>query len=336
MTAAAFAAALPKVELHLHLLGATSPATVATLAARYPEPGVPADPGELTAFYRFTGFAHFIEVYTAVNRLVGTAEDVVTLVEGLTGDLLRQNVRYAEVTVTPLSHIRTGVDPQELAAALDTGRRAAGNRGLTLAWVFDASADDGPPGAESTVDWVLAHAPPATVAFGLGGPEQGYPRRAFAGAFARAKANGLRSAPHAGETTGPGEVRAAARDLRADRIGHGLGAAVDPGLLAELADAGTALEICPTSNLRTGAVGSWAEHPLPAIAAAGVPVVLGSDDPGMFATSLTAEYLRCHDELGFDRAGLLGLARTAIDAAFCDAALAAALRAELDAFAAGG
>ncbi|MER7013611.1 adenosine deaminase [Saccharopolyspora sp. NPDC000359] len=330
-----FIAALPKAELHVHLLGSADVATVAALAQRHPERGVPQDPAELAAYYEFTDFAHFLEVYTAVNRLVTTEADVEHLVIGLAKALAADNTRYAEVTVTPLSHLRAGIDPVGLADALNSGRATAARLGVEIAWVFDVSGDDGPRAGMSTLDWVVRCAPPGTVAFGLGGPEAGVPRASFRESFAAARAAGLRSVPHAGETTGPGEVRSALTELGADRIGHGIGSATDPGLLAELAERGVPLEVCPTSNLRTGAVRSWAEHPLPRLLTAGVPVTIGTDDPGMFGTTPNLEYARCATQLGMTTTDLVSLARAGFDAAFCAPSTRQAMHAELDAITAG-
>ncbi|WP_007025017.1 adenosine deaminase [Saccharomonospora iraqiensis] len=329
-TVEAFVAALPKVELHVHLLGSADLTTVADLARGHPQGEVPTDPEELAAYYEFTNFDHFLDVYVALNRLVTTGESVERLIIGLAETLAADNVRYAEVTVTPLSHLKVGIDPAELADALESGRLAARACGVEIAWIFDVSGDDGLVGAWATLDWILRHQPVGTVAFGLGGPETGVPRAAFHDAFASARAAGLRSVPHAGETTGPGEVLSALTELRADRIGHGIAAADAPRLLAHLAEHDVPLEVCVTSNLRTGAVGSWAEHPLPSLLTAGVPVTLGTDDPGMFGTTLSREYVLCATRLGLDSTELASVTRAGIDAAFCSPATRRALHAELD------
>ncbi|OLT29945.1 adenosine deaminase [Nocardiopsis sp. CNR-923] len=321
-----FIAALPRVELHLHLLGAASPDAVASLARRRPEHGVPTEPDGVRRYFRFTGFAHFVEVYTAVNALVTSGADVFDLVVALAADLAARAVGYAEVTVTPLSHLRAGVAPDALSEALAAGRAAAGERhGVTLNWIFDASGDDGPEGASATLDWVLRQRPEGAVGFGLGGPEDVAPRAPFREVFARARAHGLHSVPHAGETTSAAQVWSAVRDLGAERIGHGVRAVDDPALLAFLADRGITLEVCPTSNLRTGAVSDLDAHPLPALLAAGVPVALGSDDPAMFDTDLDAEYRQCHDRWGMPPARLLDLAENAVRAAYCGESLRTAL-----------
>ncbi|MBF6331908.1 adenosine deaminase [Nocardia transvalensis] len=323
---------MPKVELHVHLLGSASVETVSGLACLRPDLGVPADPAELGRYFRFTDFAHFIEVYTAVNKLVTSGSDVLALVVDLGAQLAANNVRYAEVTVTPLSHLRAGIAAAELARALTIGRRivAARNR-IHMNWIFDVSGDDGISGAFATVDWILRYQPEGAVGFGLGGPERGVPRRLFRPAFDKARANGLHCIPHAGEVTDAGEVWSAARDLGAERIGHGIRAVADPRLLEHLADRGTTLEICPSSNLCTGAVRTLEEHPLPALLAAGVPITIGTDDPTMFDTTLNREYQLCHDRLGIPLRTLVDTVESGVRAAFCPEPLAREIRHHLDA-----
>jgi aminodeoxyfutalosine deaminase len=328
---AAFVAALPKVELHLHLVGSASLDTVLALARRHPDRGVPTDRDELRRFYAFTDFRHFLDVYHRVNLLVTSGADVVTLLDGLAAELALRGARYAEVQVTPVRNRMAGIGYPDLAAALADGRALARERhGVELGWVFDADATLGPAGAEETVDFAVGHRPEGTVGIGLGGPEVGVRRADFAPAFRRAVAAGLHSVPHAGETVGPDEVWAAVTELGAERIGHGIGAAGDPRLLEHLAEHGIALEVCPISNLRTGAVRDIKAHPLPALVAAGVPVTLATDDPGMFHTDLEAEYLLCHEVFGMGIAELAEIARTGARAAFCPPALRDRILTEID------
>jgi aminodeoxyfutalosine deaminase len=326
-----FVATLPKVELHLHLVGSATPETVLTLARRHPDGGVPTEPAALRQFYAFTSFPHFLDVYAQVNLLVRTGADVLILLDGLAALLAANRVRYAEVQVTPVRNRMAGIGFDELAQALTDGRALARDRHqVELGWIFDADAALGPPGAAETAEFAVRHRPEGTVGIGLGGPEVGVHRADFAPAFRVARDAGLHSDPHAGETVGPAEVWAALRELGAERIGHGIGAAADPALLAHLASRGIALEVCPTSNVRTGAVPSLAEHPLPTLLAAGVPVTLATDDPGMFHTSLNDEYLRCHQAFGLTAADLTELARTGARAAFCPETTRRAILAEID------
>ena len=328
----AFLHALPKVELHVHLLGSASPSTVAALARRHAPGPVPTDPDALIRFCTFRDFAHFIEVYDQVSQLVTGPTDVVDLVVGLAADLAAANVRYAEVTVTPATHVRAGLDPAALADALTEGRvRASRDHRVELGWIFDTAGELGPDAAWETLAWVLRHRPPGTVGFGLGGPEIGVERSRFARVFAAARSEGLHSLPHAGETTGPATVWSALTDLGAERIGHGIHAVGDPLLLDHLATHRIALEVCPTSNVRTGAVATLSEHPLPQLVRHGVPVTLNTDDPGLFGCDLVGEYRLAHDRFGLTPAELVRIARNGVDAAFCPPGTKARIRAEIDA-----
>ena len=329
----AWIAGLPKVELHVHLLGSASVPTVLELARRHPERGVPTDEAELARFYRFTDFAHFIDVYISVNTLVRTAADVEAVASGVLADLAGQQVRYVELTVTPDSHLLMGIEPGAVAEALVAARtRARAEHGIEVGWVFDIPGELGLESGLRTIDWVERYAPEGSVAFGLGGPEVGVPRPQFADVFARARALGLASVPHAGETTGPETVWDALRELGAQRIGHGIAAADDPELMAHLATHGITLEVCPTSNVRTGAVASLAEHPWPRLVAAGVPVTLNSDDPGMFDTTLNGEFAVARDVFGVDADGMTDLVRTALDASYAPAEVRDRVTAELAAY----
>jgi len=325
-----FISALPKVELHVHLVGSASVPTVLELARRHPERGVPTEEAALRAYYEFTDFPHFIDVYTAVNRLVRTGADVTELVLGLARDHAANNVRYAEVTVTPTSHLKSGIDPAEVAEALTEGRRLARERyGVEYGWVFDIDGVDLRAGAPITMDWVRGHRPDGTVALGLGGPEVGVPRAWFRDQFDEARELGLRCLPHAGETTGPETVWSALTDLGAERIGHGTSAARDARLMAHLADHDIAVEVCPTSNIRTKAVDTFARHPLPVLLDSGVPVTLATDDPGMFHTTVNQEYLTCHEVFGFDRKTLAELVITGVRASYAPDVVKTALLADI-------
>ena len=331
---AGFVAGLPKAELHVHHVGSAAPHTVAQLAARHDgATPVPADPDRLAEYFTFTDFAHFIEVYLSVVDLIRDAEDVWTLTYDIARDLAGQQVRYAELTLTPYSSMARGIPAEAFCEAVEDARsRAEEDFGTRLRWCFDIPGEAGIPAADLTLDVALRLRPEGLVSFGLGGPELGVPRGAFAEHFAAARAAGLHSVPHAGESTGPESVWDALDLLGAERIGHGIAAVQDAALLDRLRADDVALEICPTSNVCTRSVPSLDAHPLPALVAAGVPVTINSDDPPMFSTTLNDEYLVAAALLGLDESGLAGLARNAVRASFLDPAGKAELLAEIDAY----
>lgn len=331
-----FVAGLPKAELHVHHVGSASPRIVAELAARHEgNTPVPADPERLAEYFRFTDFGHFIQVYLTVVDLIRTGEDVWTLTYEVARELAAQQVRYAELTVTPYSSVRRGIPAPEFCEAIeDARRRARDDFGLALTWCFDIPGEAGLEAAEVTLDIATRLRPDGLVSFGLGGPEVGVPRAQFAPYFQRAVAEGLHSVPHAGESTGPETIWDALEHLAPERIGHGIAAARDPRLMERLAADGIALEVCPTSNVCTQSVPSLAEHPLPALVAAGVPVTINSDDPPMFSTTLDHEYEVAAELLGLDERGVTELARAGVRHSFLDDAGKAVLLAEIDAYAA--
>ncbi|GAA0512314.1 aminodeoxyfutalosine deaminase [Paractinoplanes deccanensis] len=329
-----FIAGLPKAELHVHHVGSASPRIVAELAARHEgSTPVPADPAALADYFAFRDFAHFIEVYLSVVDLIRDDEDVRTLTYEVARELARQQVRYAELTITPYSSVRRGIAAPAFCAAIEDARRsAATDFGIELRWCFDIPGEAGLASAEETLRIALEEQPDGLISFGLGGPEIGVPRPQFKPFFDKARAAGLHSVPHAGETTGPETIWDALRELGAERIGHGISAAQDPALMAHLAEHRIPLEISPTSNLRTRAVPSLDEHPLPRLVEAGVLVSINSDDPPMFGTTLEEEYAVAAKLLGLDAKGVAGLAHAAVEQSFLAPERKRELAAEIDGY----
>ncbi len=330
-----FVSGLPKAELHVHHVGSATPDLVAELIDRHPDAAtaVPRDPAALAEYFTFTDFAHFIEVYLSVVDLVRTQDDVRLLTYRVAQSLAGQQVRYAELTLTPHTTVLRGVPIEAYVEATEDARTAAErDLGIVLRWIYDIPGELHLGAADATLRYALDHGPSALVGFGLGGPEIGTPRAQFAPHFAAARAAGLHSVPHAGETTGPQTIWDALTHLGAERIGHGCSAVRDAALLEHLAVAGVPVEVCPTSNLATGAVASLAEHPVRAMRDAGVPITVNSDDPPMFSTTLNREYLIAAELLGLDETGLADLALAAVDASFAPDDVARRLRAEIEAY----
>lgn len=340
VASAAFLAALPKAELHVHHVGSVSASTLAALAERHPG-SVPTEPEALADYFTFTDFGHFIEVYLSVVDLIRDPDDVRLLTDQVLTDLAAQQVRYAEVTVTPYTSVNrsntgTGIAPEAFIEAIEDARTAAErDHDLQVRWIFDIPGEAGIPAADETLRIALEHGPSSLVGFGLGGPEIGVPRPQFKPHFDAARAAGLHSVPHAGETTGPQTIWDALNELGAERIGHGTSAVRDPALVAHLAERRIPVEVSLTSNLATGAVTDLAAHPVRELIEQGVVVTLNSDDPPMFGTTLSREYELAADLLTLDEAGAAELARTAVRSSFLDPAAQAPLLAEIDSHLAG-
>jgi adenosine deaminase len=331
-------AALPKVELHLHLEGALRPETMFALAGRN---GVelPADsPEGLGALYRFGDFGDFARLFLTGLKVLRTAADFADATAALAAELAAQNVRYAEVTTTPFAHIRRGVAAEEYRDGLNAGRRLARTaHGVELAWICDISRETEDPGSEETLGFLLGRtAPDGVVGLGLGGMEAGYPPAPFAASFAKAHANGLAALPHAGETVGPESVWSAVRDLHADRVAHGVTCLADPALVDHLAAHGIPLDIAITSNVLLGLAASPEAHPLGDLRRAGLTLTLNTDDPAYFGTTLTRELRIAHEAHGLDRAALVEAQCTALAVSYAPADVRARVTAELAAVTAAG
>jgi aminodeoxyfutalosine deaminase len=329
----AFVTALPKAELHVHLEGSIAPELACTLAARHglPLPGDERGPAGVREAFRFDGFGGFIRAYLAISRCLRTVDDLRDAIGGLAARLAAQNVRHAEVTFTPITHVAMfGTAIDTLHAGLLEGRAAAADRGVSIAFVLDivrSFLDQ----AEPTLDFALTlHEHGAVAGLGLAGPEGGdHPYAPLADTFARAKAAGLRSLPHAGELLGPHSIRAALEVIGADRIGHGIRCVEDPALVEELARRKVPLEVCPSSNVALAVVPSLADHPLPRLLDAGLELSLATDDPALFGVELVEEYLRCADAFALDAPQLRALAAASLRHAVVDDAQRSAWLAEL-------
>jgi aminodeoxyfutalosine deaminase len=332
--------AAPKAELHVHLEGSIRPATLLVLAQRN---GVtlPADSEQgLRAWFAFRDFAHFIDIYIAVTRCLKTAEDYELIAYEFGAAMARQNVRYAEVTFTPSTQRWLGVPHEVWLPGLNRGRhRAHADFGVEMRWIFDIvrsipDLDRRIAGADYTTSSAIECRDEGVVALGLGGLEAGYPAQDFVRWFDQARAAGLHSVPHAGETAGPESIWASLRHLGAERIGHGVSSIADPELLDYLAEQHVPLEVCPTSNVRLGIVSSYAEHPLRRLYEAGVPLTVNSDDPALFGTTLNDELALLADPSGLDITAvdqiILNGARYAFLPESEKAAIVASLQSDLD------
>jgi adenosine deaminase len=312
---------MPKAEIHVHLEGSVRPATLLELARRNGVQPPAEDEAGLREFFRFRDFPHFIEVYIAVCSCLRTPEDFATIVLELGEDAAAQNIRYLEIHFNPETNVRKrGLDFHQMLAGMSRGRSEARERwGVEMRWIADGVRDSetSPFSVTQTVDWIAPlPAKDGVVALGLGGNEVGYPPTAFVADFARAREAGLHTVAHAGETTGYTTICDSLDFLSVERIGHGVRAVDNLVLVERLARDRVPLELCPTSNLCTGVVSSFADHPFRALDEAGVLVTVNSDDPPLFGTTLTDEFLVLARHWGYDADGVQRIALNAVDAAF--------------------
>ncbi|HZD31865.1 MAG TPA: adenosine deaminase [Candidatus Angelobacter sp.] len=329
----AFILSLPKAELHLHLEGTVDPATLAELSRRHPTPLTTtnnrytniADSGrvfteeEADELYQYKDFTGFLLAFKAVTERLRTAADYELVTYRMMQKLRAQNVLHAEVYVSVgVIHWRGG-EFAPLFEGLERGRqRGERDFGVSLYWIFDAVRHFGPDAAERVLDetLVLRKISNSVVGIGLGGDERRAPPELFRDVYTRARSEGLRTTVHAGETVGPESIWSALRDLKPDRIGHGLRAADDPALLQHLVNMQVPVEACISSNVLTGCCPSAAEHSARKLFDAGVMVTLNTDDPDMFRTSLVREYQIAQNTLGLNDEDLTELALNSFRASF--------------------
>jgi adenosine deaminase/aminodeoxyfutalosine deaminase len=315
-----FIRGLPKAELHLHLEGTIAPATLVELSARHDT--YPLTEHEAEALYKFTDFTEFIESFKAVTRRLRDPEDYEIAAWRMMQQLAAQGVVHAEVFISVgVIYMWRNFDPrcfEPIFAALERAReRAAHELGLSLYWIFDAVRHFTVEEADRVFRKAaeLRELYPSIVAIGLGGDERHAGSAPFRHLYARARDAGLRLTNHAGETTGP-EAIWEALDIGSERIGHAVSAIRDDTLLQDLKVRRTALELNPTSNVRTGVCPSFAAHPLRRYFDLGLLVTINSDDPAFFGSDLANEFLLAHTEQGFTREELRRLAANSIQASF--------------------
>ncbi len=296
---------LPKAELHLHLEGSIEARTLAELC-----PGLNA--AEVEKRYQYADFAGFIETFKWITGFLQSPEHYALITRRLLESLEAQCVTYAEITLS------AGVvlwRKQDFAAIYEAVRRVAAESTVKVFWLLDAVRHFGPEPAMEVAKLAAERVDDGVVAFGIGGDEARGPAEWFGEVFAYARSQGLRLTAHAGETCGPESVWRAL-EIGSERIGHGIACASDPALLRRLRDQNIQLEICVSSNVATRAVPNLAAHPIRRIYDAGVPIVINSDDPGLFHTTLTREYEIARREFGFTDAEISCLAENSFRYAF--------------------
>ncbi len=338
MDVSPFILRLPKAELHLHLEGTVDTDTLIELSKRHPTPlpvennryapdpsgGEVLDQAKVERIYGYTDFTGFLLAFKAVTERLRTPEDYELITYNMCRNLARENVLHAEVFVSVGVVLWRGGNFEPLFAGMERGRlRAESDFGISLLWIFDAVRHFGAEEGRAVVDLALKlrqnqfaeRDTSSIVGFGIGGDERRTGAGEFADVYRYAAEHGLRLTAHAGESV-PADSIWGAINIGAERIGHGLHAIHDPELIEHLAEKQLPVEVCISSNVRTGCCLKLSDHPVRKLFDAGVMITLNSDDPTMFQTTLAREYQIAHDEFGFTGEQLRELARNSFEASF--------------------
>jgi adenosine deaminase len=308
--------ALPKVDQHVHIVGSTRPETLLWLAQEgdLKEPFRSVD--EAHRFFQYRDFSHFISVYTAVLRCITDENQFERITYELLESDARCNVRYVEASFSAPDHVLKGLDYGRMLDAINRGvRRARVDFGVECNIRIDLVRNYGPEVGMEVLDWIKGKNE-NIVSVDIGGSEEKFPPGPFAPVYQKARNMGLHLVAHAGEAAGSESIWDAIKCLGAEHIGHGLAARSDPELAEYLRTRGTTVEMCPTSNVRTGVVQSLKEHPIRTFFERGLRVTVNTDDPSMFGTDMNNEYLSLCRELDFTVPDLFRLSLNAVDSLF--------------------
>ena len=308
----------PKVELHLHLEGAAPPAFIRGLAREkhIDLSGIFDDKGG----YRYHDFWDFLKVYEAATETLKTPEDYHRLTLAVLEESAASGVVYSETFLSPdfCGGRDVGAWKEYLQAIREAADLAESRDGIILRGIVTPIRHFGPEKARETALCAAETAGGWIVGFGLAGDEKMFSPKNFRWSFDAAREAGLRLTCHAGEWGGPQSVRDAIRDLQVERIGHGVRAIEDLALVDEIAEQGIVLEVCPGSNIALGLYKGWRQHPVHALRERGVKVTVSTDDPPFFHTTMANEYTRLAEAFEWNDGVFASIARTSIDAAFCD------------------
>jgi adenosine deaminase len=309
---------MPKLEQHVHIVGSVRPATLLWLME---DSGLdlPYETVEdLKGFYSYSDFPHFLEVYSNVNDSITRESHYERITYEMMESQAACNVWHTEALFSAWDHVRRGLDYGLMVDAINRGIRIAEREfGVTCTIRVDLVRNYGPEVGIKVLDLVEEKGD-NVVAIDTGGSEHGYPPKPYRDCYRRAREMGLHTAAHQGEGAGVDYVWECVEYLEPERIGHGVAAGQDPELMNLLARRGISIESCPVSNLRTGAVGSWAEHPIRRFIDHGVKVSVSSDDPPMFGTDMNNEYLQLHRNLGFTLDELFQISLDSVETSFLE------------------
>ncbi len=310
--------ALPKLEQHVHIVGSTRPETFLWLIedSGMDLPYMTVE--DLEEFYDYSDFPHFLEVYSTVNDSITRESHYERITYEMMESQAACNVRHVEALFSAWDHVRRGLDYGLMVDSINRGiRRATREFGVTCTIRVDLVRNYGPEIGMKVLD-LIEEKGDNVVAIDTGGSELGYPPKPYRECYRRARKMGLHAVAHQGEGAGGDYVWECVEHLSPERIGHGVAAGRDTGLMKLIAGRGIGIESCPVSNLRTGAVGSWAEHPIRRFIEHGIRVSVSSDDPPMFGTDMNNEYLQLHRNMGFTVDELFQISLNSVETSFLE------------------
>lgn len=296
--------ALPKAELHLHLLGGIRSQTAVDLA-RKNHVKLPYDPTrDWGGAFHQRSLSAFVESFISLFDLLRDSSDFERLAIEVLEDLASDGVKYTEPRITITSHLTRGVSEEAIGGGLQrAARKMKASHGVEVGWIIDFPRVLGIQTAESALAHAIRGKEWGVTGFDIAGYEGHSPEDpALIEIFEKARESGLGLTAHVGEKGPPDHVWTAIRDWKVNRIGHGIQSIHDPALVEELVHRQIPLEVCPSSNVALGAVPNYVDHPVDDLFRAGVPVTLNTDDPTLFGTTLSEEILRTADLFGWSRA----------------------------------
>ncbi|MEM3070006.1 MAG: adenosine deaminase [Candidatus Bathyarchaeia archaeon] len=307
---------IPKVELHVHIVGSVRAETLLRLIEEGHLDSDLRSLKDVEGLYRFRDFPHFISVYSKVVDCITDEKQFEHITYQLLEGEARCNVKYVEASFSPMDHALRGLDYGEMLDSINRGvARARAEFGVICNLRVDLVRNYGPEKGMEVLNWVEEKGE-NIISVDIGGSEERFPPKPYAKVFKRAREMGLHTVAHAGEAAGPDSIWEALRLLKVERIGHGVAAKDDSSLIDYLMRRGIGVEACPTSNIRTGVIPSLSEHPIRRFFETGLKVSVNTDDPSMFRTDMNKEYLQLHRELGFTVDELYRLSLNALETSF--------------------
>jgi adenosine deaminase len=308
--------ALPKAEQHVHIVGSIRPETLLWLAEEADVQKQFETIDDARRFFQYRDFPHFISIYNTVLNCITEEDQFERIAYEMLENDAHCNVRYVEASFSAPDHVRKGLNYGSILDAINKAIHCARiDFGIECNLRIDLVRNYGPKTGMQVLDWIEAKGD-NIVSIDLGGSEETFPPKPFAPVYRRAEKMGLRLVAHAGEAAGPESVWQAIKHLKVEHVGHGVSASQDRKLMDCLSQQGIAVEACPVSNVRTGAVPSLHQHPIRTFLNRGIVVTVNTDDPSMFHTDMNNEYLQLHKSLGFTIPELFKLSLNAVVSSF--------------------